>query len=77
MNLETFSKEWSEEAGSLMANLQIANRKVHSYTEFLRKFMIVSEEMQVNMDEFDYIYYQYGRSAASSCDASSRTPSTS
>lgn len=60
MNLETFSKEWGEEAGSLMANLQIANRKVHSYTEFLRKFMIVSEEMQVNMDEFDYIYFQYG-----------------
>lgn len=60
MNLETFSKEWGEEAGSLMANLQIANRKVHSYTEFLRKFMVVSEEMQVNMDEFDYIYYTYG-----------------
>lgn len=60
MNLETFSKEWGEEAGSLMANLQIANRKVHSYTEFLRKFMVVSEQMQVNMDEFDYIYYTYG-----------------
>ena len=60
MNLETFSKEWGEEAGSLIANLQIANRKVHSYTEFLRKFMVVSEEMQVNMDEFDYIYYTYG-----------------
>lgn len=60
MNLETFSKEWGEEAGSLMANLQIANRKVHSYTDFLRKFMVVSEQMQVNMDEFDYIYYTYG-----------------
>lgn len=60
MNLETFSKEWGEEAGSLMANLQIANRKVHSYTDFLRKFMVVSEQIQVNMDEFDYIYYTYG-----------------
>lgn len=60
MNLETFAKEWGEEAGSLMANLQIANRTVHSYTEFLRKFMVVSEEMQVNMDEFDYLYYTYG-----------------
>lgn len=60
MNLETFSKEWGEEAGSLMANLQISNRKVHSYTDFLRKFMVVSEQMQVNMDEFDYIYYTYG-----------------
>lgn len=60
MNLETFSKEWGEEAGSLMANLAIANRKTYGYTEFLRKFMIVTEEMQVNMDEFDYVYYTYG-----------------
>lgn len=60
MNLETFSKEWGEEAGSLMANLAIANRKTYGYTEFLRKFMIVAEEMQMNMDEFDYVYYTYG-----------------
>lgn len=60
MNLETFSKEWGEEAGSLMANLAIANRKTYGCTEFLRKFMIVTEEMQMNMDEFDYVYYTYG-----------------
>lgn len=60
MNLETFSKEWGEEAGSLMANLAIANRKTYGYTEFLRKSMIVTEEMQMNMDEFDYVYYTYG-----------------
>ena len=60
MNLETFSKEWGEEAGSLLANLAIANRKTYGYTDFLRKFMAVSEEMQLNMDEFDYIYYTYG-----------------
>lgn len=60
MNLETFSKEWGEEAGSLMANLAIANRKTYGYTEFLRKFMIVTEEVQMNMDEFDYVYYTYG-----------------
>lgn len=60
MNLETFSKEWGEEAGSLVANLAIANRKTYGYTEFLRKFMIVTEEMQMNMDEFDYVYYTYG-----------------
>ena len=60
MNLETFSKEWGEEAGSLMANLAIANRKTYGYTEFLRKFMIVTEEMQMHMDEFDSVYYTYG-----------------
>lgn len=60
MNLETFSKEWGDEAGSLMANLAIANRKTYSYTDFLRQFIVVTEEMQLNMDEFDYIYYTYG-----------------
>lgn len=60
MNLETFSKEWGDEAGSLMASLAFANRKKHDYTDFLRKFMVTSEEMQLNMDEFDYIYYAYG-----------------
>lgn len=60
MNLETFSREWGKEAGTLAANLAVANRKKHDYTEFLRQFMIVNEEMQLNMDEFDYIYYSYG-----------------
>lgn len=60
MNLTTFSKEWGEEAASLMANLQLANRRRYDYTDFLRKFMIVNEEMQLNMDEFDTIFYTFG-----------------
>lgn len=60
VNLETFSKEWGEEAGSLMANLSVANRKRYDYADFLRRFMVVTEETQLNMDEFDYLYYTYG-----------------
>ncbi len=60
MNLETFSREWGDEAGSLMANLAFANRKIHVYTDFLKRFMTTSEEMLLNMDEFDCIYYTYG-----------------
>lgn len=60
MNLSTFSKEWGEEAASLMANLQLANRRRYDYTEFLRKFMTVNEEMKLNMDEFDTIFYTFG-----------------
>lgn len=60
MNLETFSKEWGEEAGSLIANLAVVNRATYDYTDFLRQFMVVTEEMQLNMDEFDYIYFTYG-----------------
>lgn len=60
MNLDTFSREWGDAAGTLKANLAIANRKKYDYTEFLRKFMIQTEEIKVNHDEFDYIYYTYG-----------------
>lgn len=60
MDLETFSKEWGDEAGGLMATLAVANRKRFDYSDFLRRFMVVTESMQLNMDEFDYLYYSYG-----------------
>lgn len=60
MNLETFSKEWGRESDSLMQHLSVANRKVYDYTEFLRKFMTMNEEMLLNQDDSDYIYYTYG-----------------
>ena len=60
MNLETFSKEWGDEAGSLIACLQVANRKRYDYSDFLRRFAMLSEEMKINDDEYDYIFYTYG-----------------
>ena len=60
MNLETFSKEWGDEAGSLIASLTIANRKRFDYTDFLRRFAVLSEEMKINDDEYDYVFYTYG-----------------
>jgi len=60
MNLESFSKEWGEEAGSLIASLAIANRKKYDYSDFLRRFTTLSEEMKINDDEYDYIFYTYG-----------------
>lgn len=60
MDIQTFNSEWGDEAGSLIASLRIANRKKYDYTAFLRQFMTVNEEMKVNQDEFDYIYYTFG-----------------
>ena len=60
MNLETFSKEWGEEAGSLITSLSIANRKKYDYSDFLRRFAVLSEEMKINDDEYDYVFYTYG-----------------
>ncbi len=60
MNLETFSKEWGDEAGNLIANLALANRKTYDYTDFLRKFMTITEQIRLNPEEFDYTYYTFG-----------------
>ncbi|MBQ9043123.1 MAG: hypothetical protein IJ111_09980 [Eggerthellaceae bacterium] len=60
MNLETFSREWGDEAGALIASLAVANRKHYDYEEFLRRFTMISEEMKINDDEYDYIFYTYG-----------------
>lgn len=58
--METFSKEASDDARSLQEQLQAENRKQYDYREFLRKFSVLKEEMQVDMDSFDYIFYNYG-----------------
>ena len=60
--IELFSKEHSDEAGSMKNALQVENRERYDYREFLRKFSVLKEEMQVDMDTFDYIFYNYGMS---------------
>ncbi|WP_296115593.1 VWA-like domain-containing protein [uncultured Eubacterium sp.] len=59
-DLEMFSHEQGYGAGSLLLNLNAALREKYDYGEFLRKFAVLGEEMHVNDDEFDYIYYTYG-----------------
>lgn len=58
--LETFSKEASEEEGGLREQLAAEGRERYDYREFLRKFCVLKEEMQVDLDSFDYIFYHYG-----------------
>lgn len=58
--METFSKEASEESKSLVEQVQIQNRERYDYREFLRKFCVLKEEMTVDQDSFDYIFYHYG-----------------
>ena len=36
------------------------NHEKCDYAEFLNKFMVMGETMQINDDEFDYIFYTYG-----------------
>ena len=45
---------------NLEDQLEIANRQRYDYRSFLKKFAVLKEEMQVDMDTFDYIYYNFG-----------------
>jgi len=60
MDIETFSKAWGEQPNSLTHNLNALRRETYDYNAFLRRFAVLGEEMQVNEDEFDYIFYTYG-----------------
>ena len=61
-DLETFSKEASEENGSFLEQLRVENRERQDYREFLRKFSVLREEMGTDPDTFDYGFYSYGLS---------------
>ena len=58
--IELFSKEAAGDSPGLVEHLQAENRKRYDYREFLRKFSVLKEEMQVDMDSFDPIYYHFG-----------------
>lgn len=61
VDLETASQlSWGDRAANLLQNVQEVNREKYDYSGFLRKFAVLGENMQINDDEFDYIFYTYG-----------------
>lgn len=58
--IETFGKEQSDEVKEVLEQIQIENREKYDYRKFLRKFSVLKEETQVDMDSFDYVFYNYG-----------------
>ena len=60
VDLETFAHQMGEEAGNFLLNLAVANRRRVNYRDFLQRFCVLAEDIRVNHDEFDYIFYTYG-----------------
>ena len=60
-DLKSFSKD-KNNAQSMEENLKEATKERYDYGDFLKRFMVMGETVQVNDDEFDYIYYTYGLS---------------
>ncbi len=61
-DLQAFSSSPSGGMGTMSANLQLANRKPIDYGDFLRTFATEGEDLRINDDEFDYVFYTYGLS---------------
>jgi len=57
--LKSFTKARSG-AETLEKNLEETTRDKYDYSEILKKFTVMGEDITVNDDEFDYIYYTYG-----------------
>ena len=60
VQLDAYAKLWGVEGANLAMNLRAVTREKQDYREFLRKFARMGEQIRVNDDEFDYVYYCYG-----------------
>ena len=60
-DLKSFSRGKTN-SESLEKNLAEATKDRYHYADLLKKFTVMNEDMQINDDEFDYIYYTYGLS---------------
>ena len=58
--METMGNQQDEDSKSLLEHVQVENRERYDYRKFLRKFSVLKEEMQVDPDSFDYVFYTYG-----------------
>ena len=60
VNAEAFTKQAGDEVKKLLFGIQVANRERYDYKEFLRKFAVLVENIQVDDNSFDYAFYSYG-----------------
>lgn len=58
--LDDFSQLWGAFGGEFSMALKRSNVDKVDYGEFLRRFVSRDEQMAVNDEEFDYVYYCYG-----------------
>ena len=58
--METFASDAARGGGDLLEELKVENRERYDYRSFLRKFAVLREEVQVDPDTFDYVFYTFG-----------------
>ena len=60
MDLRSAALQEADTPGMLIAQIELASRKPVDYEAFLRSFASTEEDLRVNDEEFDYIYYTLG-----------------
>ena len=56
----SIGREAGTEDGDMSDELAVENRERYDYRTFLKKFAVLKEEMQIDPDSFDYVFYSYG-----------------
>lgn len=60
LELKMVQKKQGIGAGNSDELLRLENVSRYDYSEFLKKFSVLKEEIKVDLDSFDYIFYTYG-----------------
>ena len=60
VSLDDFSQLWGSHGGEFSLALKRSNVERVDYGEFLRRFVSRDEQLSINDEEFDYVYYCYG-----------------
>ena len=59
-DLETHSREWSDRAGGMALNLREGRRSRLRFSDFLRRFGVLTEVPAADLDSWDNMLYSYG-----------------
>ena len=60
IRLDTLSSQRGNLGGNIITELKEINRERYNYSDFLRLFAANRESKEINLDEFDSVYYTYG-----------------
>lgn len=60
--METMQKGIGKEEEGILEQIRAENRQRYDYRTFLQKFAVMREELQIDVDSFDYTFYTYGLS---------------
>ncbi len=59
-DLDTFPSRMGSNVGESLQILKSVTYEKYDYSDLLKKFIETNETLEINDDEFDYIYYTYG-----------------